>query len=182
MVLIWIQKKILERLGYLVDTSITPMVSWKDQNGPSFLDYRANPFWFGDPKSSLLEVPVTIGLTKNISKLFEKIYLNIPKCTRIKGILSKDYLNLIDLVWIYPVLFSEKEMILLVDTLMKKSLSVFNVFFHSSEFKTGESLYSKTDEDVNKYFERLEIFLDYMVNKKNVRSVTLSGYRDLHKD
>ena len=124
--------KAIQQLGYLVDTSITPMVSWKKDNGPSFLDYRANPFWLNHSKSRILEVPVTIGLNRKVPGFIEKMYLRIPKFARVRGLLSKDYLNLIDLVWLYPALFSERDMISVVDVMLKKSINVFNIFFHKS--------------------------------------------------
>ena len=173
-------KNILERLGYLVDTSVTPMVSWESQNGPSFLNYKVDPFWFGNPKSSLFEIPVTIGLTKNIGHLLERAYLKIPRFTKLRGLLSKDYLSLIDFVWLYPVLFSDEEMISLVNTLIKRPINVFNVFFHSSELKAGESIYTKSDADVDQYLKRMDRFFDYTINKKGMKSVTLSEYREIY--
>ncbi len=173
---------ILYRLGYLVDSSITPMVSWEKQDGPSFLDYRARPFWLSHSNNKILEVPVTIGLNRNMPEFLEKIYLHLPKSTRIKGLLSKDYLNLVDLIWLYPTLFSDKEMISLVDTMIEKSVKVFNMFFHSSEIKVGESIYIKTEDDLKKFFKHADIFFDYIINDKKMKSVTLTEYRDLHKD
>jgi len=175
-------RDILIELGYIVDTSISPMVSWQKQNGPSFLHYRARPFWMSSSGKRLLEVPVSIGLNRNLPELLHKVYLRIPKITKIRGLLSKDYLNFLDLVWLYPALFSEKEMMALVDVMMKKSMNVFNMFFHSSEIKTGESIYTKTEEDLKKYLERLDIFFNYTINEKCMKSVTLSEYGRVHDE
>ncbi|MFQ5901794.1 MAG: hypothetical protein ACE5IH_09595, partial [Thermodesulfobacteriota bacterium] len=171
-------KNILERLGYIVDSSVTPMVSWTGNNGPSFLDYRARPFYFAE--TGIFEIPVTIGLNRNISRISENIFLHIPKFTRIRGLLSKDYLNLVDLIWLYPAMFSEKEMISLVETMIQKSINVFNMFFHSNEIKAGESIYTKTEDELERYLRRLEIFFDYAMNEKRMESVTLSEYRESH--
>ncbi len=173
-------KDMLIRLGYLVDSSISPMVSWKKDKGPSFLNYRAKPFWMGNSGSKILEVPVTIGLSRNLPGLLEKIYLRLPRVTRIRGLLSKDHLNLLDLFWLYPALFSEKDMIALVDVMIKKPVNVFNVFFHSSEIKTGESIYTRTENELKEYYRRLDLFFDYAVNEKEMKSITLSEYRNHH--
>jgi hypothetical protein len=175
-------KDILARLGYLVDTSISPMVSWEDDNGPSFLEYRAQPFWMDVSGRRILEVPVTIGLNRNVSKLLEKVYLRIPKFTRIRGMLSRDYMNILDLIWLYPALFTEKEMMGLVEVMIAKGVNVFNVFFHSSEISPGESIYTKTEDDRRMYLSRLERFLDYAINGMDMRSVTLSEYRNLYQE
>lgn len=171
-------KDILISLGYLVDTSISPMISWEEDNGPSFLNYRASPFWMHNAESKILEVPVTIGLSRDLPGWIEKIYLRLPAFTRIRGLLSRDYLKLVDLFWLYPAVFTETEMITLVDVMIEKSLDVFNVFFHSSEIEPGESIYTRTEEDVKKYFKRLEIFFDYVINEVKMKSVTLSEYRE----
>lgn len=173
-------KDILMRLGYLVDSSVSPMISWEDDNGPSYLDYRARPFWMTDGDNRLLQVPVSIGLSRNIPEFLEGIYLRIPKFTRIRGLLSRDYLNLLDLIWLYPSVNSEKEMVQLVEVMMKKSINVFNLFFHSSEIKAGESIYARTEEELNNYLRRLDMFLEYAVNKKGMKSVTLSEYREIY--
>lgn len=71
-------------------------------------------------------------------------------------------------------------MIALVDVMIEKSINVFNVFFHSSEIKAGESIYTKTEDELKKYFERLDIFFNYTINEKKMKSVTLSEYRSLN--
>ncbi len=174
-------KDILNRLGYLVDSSISPMVSWKEDNGPSYLNYRAKPFWLECSDSKILEVPVTIGLNINVPEVLEKLYLRLPRFTKLRGLLSKDYLNIMDIIWLYPAVFSEQEMIALVDAMMKKSLNVFNVFFHSSEIMVGESIYTKSEEELKNYLNRLELIIDYAINEKRMRSVTLSEYRDYYE-
>jgi len=60
----------LERLGYHVDSSVTPRIDWSPKGGPDFRGFPDQPYFIdtvgGDFKkkggsSSLLEVPVTIG-------------------------------------------------------------------------------------------------------------------------
>ena len=167
---------ILRRLGYLVDSSVTPMVSWENQNGPSFLDYRVEPFLIDHSACEILEVPVTISLNKNLPGILEKVYLSIPKFTKIRGLLSKDYLNIVDLVWLYPVLFTSREMIQLSDVLIKRDVNVLNMFFHSSELVSGESIYHKTEKDVERFFDRLKTYFDYIFSKYSIKAKTLSEY------
>jgi hypothetical protein len=175
-------KDILARLGYLVDSSITPMVSWKWDNGPSFLNYRSRPFWMDCREGKILEVPVTIGLNRHIPEIFKKIYLRAARFNKINRLLGKDYLNLLDVIWLYPTHFTEKEMLNLVDVMIANSQDVFNVFFHSNEIKAGESGFIRTEEDVKNFFKRLEIFFDHVINGKKMKSVTLSQYRNLYKN
>ncbi len=173
---------ILSRLGYLVDSSVSPMVSWEEGNGPSFFNYRSRPFWWNNAGAVLLEVPITIGLNRKVPEILEKLYLRIPRYTRLRGLLSREYLNIIDLFWLYPAVSSAEEMMLLVDVMIDKSINVLNVFFHSSEIKAGESIYTKTEEELQEYFNRLDKLFDYAINTKKVKSVTLSEYRLLNDE
>ena len=48
---------LLERLGFLIDTSIAPRTNLGAEGGPDFSDFDVRPFWFGTTRR-LLELPV----------------------------------------------------------------------------------------------------------------------------
>ncbi len=174
---------ILSELGYSVDTSITPLWSWKDINGPSFLYDSVEPHFLKDKYEddllkSFLEVPVSIALTKNLTGFMKRAYLNLPRFTKIRGLLSKDYLNIIDTIWLYPVLYTSEEMIRLSDILVNRGNRVLNMFFHSNEIKAGESIYHKSEKDISQFFDRLKRYFDCLFSKYKVKSLTLSELKD----
>jgi len=49
----------LKKLGYKVDSSVTPNIDWSGQKGPNFQNYPDQPYFID--KSDLLEIPLTIG-------------------------------------------------------------------------------------------------------------------------
>ncbi|KPK02995.1 MAG: hypothetical protein AMK71_00345 [Nitrospira bacterium SG8_35_4] len=174
---------ILRDLGYMVDTSITPLRSWENINGPNFLYDRIEPHFlnekYGDDSlSELVEVPVSIALTKNLTGLLKRLYLTLPKVTRIRGLLSKDYLNIIDMIWLYPVLYTAEEMTRLSDILVGRGNRVLNMFFHSNEIKVGESIYHKTERDIAGFYDKLKYYFDYIFSRYRVQSRTLKEYRN----
>ena len=75
--------KNLYKLGYRIDTSITPFVDWRDDHGPDFSDILPLPFKFScenvygeTPNGFMLEVPVTIGFSQKFF-CFATIYLRL---------------------------------------------------------------------------------------------------------
>ena len=101
----------LIRLGYEVDTSVTPLSEHTDDGGPDFrgapqLPYRPSADDLrrrGD--LGILEIPVSVALTHRLPNLFRQAYVHIPKRTRIRGLLSRDFLRVVDFAWLYPVRF-----------------------------------------------------------------------------
>jgi len=64
----------LMNFGYLVDTSVTPHISWKDAGGPDFRGFPDQPYFIKSPDGldCLLEVPVSVIFLNNIYKFFNK--------------------------------------------------------------------------------------------------------------
>lgn len=174
---------ILKNLGYKVDTSVTPLHSWKCYNGPSFLYDRVEPHtlmekYKNDALESFLEIPVSIALTRELG-MFKCIYLNLPHFTKIRGLLGNKYLNIVDLIWLYPVLYTHQEMIKLSEALVKRKVNVLNMFLHSNELKAGESVYHKTEKDIDNYFDRMKYYFDYVFSNFTIKSRTLSEYYNI---
>jgi hypothetical protein len=131
----------LEKLGYLVDTSVTPYIRWKNKQG--VLDFKRAPLkpYYPDNKrditstgeSNVLEVPVSIA----------------------KRLLSRP-------IWLRPYQSSVREMISVLDFLESKSGAerVFaNMMFHSMEVVPKASPYPQTQVEVEQYVSDLgEVF------------------------
>ncbi len=171
---------ILKKLGYKVDTSVTPLTSWTCNNGPSFLHDRVEPHtlmekYNQDDLESFLEIPVSIALTRDLG-IFKGVYLNLPRYTKIRGLLGSKYLNIVDLIWLYPAFYSYQEMIKLSEVLVERKVHVLNMFLHSNELKAGESVYHKTEEDINNYFDRMKYYFDYLFSNFTIKARTLSEY------
>src|SRR4051794_25184853 len=53
---------LLAELGYTVDTTVTPYVSWRIEHGPDFARHRRKPYKV--PDADIREAPLTIGLNR----------------------------------------------------------------------------------------------------------------------
>lgn len=151
----------LEKLGYSIDTSITPYVDWRDVDKE--MDFRLapdQPYWVdkenitrkGD--SGIFEVPVSI----------------CPRFLR-RGL------------WLEPAFTSFENMRSVVNSLSKrhnsKNIIVYNMMFHSMEIYKGTSPFSDTERKLNIILDRLKRFFEYC-SAKNIIYATLSEIKDCY--
>lgn len=172
----------LEELGYLIETSVTPLTSWEEEGGPDYRDGQLLPYHPSyldvtrDGNSRLLEVPVTITLTRQVPDWVRWAYVRIPRFTRLRGLLSRDRLNVLDVVWAYPAEFRTEEMITAGDIAIRSGAPVVNFFMHSNEVWPGQSPYCKNERDLDDYFERLRAALEELVVGRGLVPRTLREF------
>lgn len=149
-------------LGYIVDTSVTPRVSWTGIGGQDFRKSGDQPYFidFDNDSKRILEVPVSIGYTGIIDRLRHR-----P-------------------VWLRPSFSDEAKMRSLVDGLVRRHKAedfiVLNIMFHNMEFYPGASPYAQSEKDCSALLGRLEDIIKYCKGLGAV-SCRLSEIRDLYK-
>lgn len=162
--------KVLAKLGYAIDTSITPYKDWFSNNGPDFSSCSPEPYIFSEndifiPRAdgSLVEIPLSIGfLQKNFTttNFLHKFFSKNPlKWLKIVGILEN--LHLMNMVWLCPELNTENQMIGLTKVLMEKKYSIINMMFHSTSLKAGYNNFVKTKKEEDRMFHRIGAFLQF---------------------
>lgn len=145
--------KSLEKLGYIVDTSVTPHISWKNKQG--VVDFSKAPLHPYHPDTSL-----------DIAKEGKSNIIEMP-VTIIKRFFSSP-------IWLRPFYSSAKEMINLMDFMEKKERGkdVFlNMMFHSMEIIPKASPYPQIKEEVEKYLDNL----GYIFREAQRRGYTFLG-------
>lgn len=162
-------RKVLKELGYLVDTSVTPTMSWSSDGGPDFSGIKnTQPYIL----EGILEVPISIAV-KGASFAG---YNGLPP--KIKGILRR--LGIVKTVWLRPSFSSFEEMKWLADSLLDRGVSVFTMMFHSNELLAGTSPYIKTEKEAELFFWKLDKILDYLMNQRKLESKTLSELYNIY--
>jgi hypothetical protein len=167
---------LLADFGYEADTSITPMVDWREQGGPNFLDEHVQPRILMAGQPPVVEVPVSVAFTRRLPPLLQRLYLRAPRRLHLRGLLGSDYLNWIDLAWLYPACFTRDQMIAGCDRLVADGVPVLNIFLHSSELAPGESPYTRTPEEVRAYLERLFDLVEHARQRHAARGETLAEF------
>ena len=166
-------------LGYRVDTSITPLVDHSPDGGPDFrhaprFPYRPDAADVARPGGlPIVEIPVSIATTRKLPGALQRAYVRLPRVTRLRGLLSADYLGLVDFAWLYPVRFELELMQRAADVLVAQGSPVLNVFLHSSELAPGVSGRIRTPEDVDACLGRLRALLAHCIERHGARPATL---------
>lgn len=156
--------RLLEKYGYKVDCSVTPLISWEDhpgETGEKGTNYKESNKNTGYITENILEVPMSI---RKINKDYG---------LSIKGILKKLFLN--RPTWMRPSNESLENLKRLADYIYKeKETDYLEFMIHSSEFMPGGSPYFKTKEDVEKLYQKLEKLFEYLSEKYT--GITLKEY------
>lgn len=165
---------ILERLGYLVDTSVDPLFNETRKGGPSFAGATVSPYWpdRGDllrpGTSNVLEIPVSSATAPALPKTLERLFTSLP------AIPWRGYFKRLGLraVWLRPSYSNVDDAKGLASALVARGVPTLNMLFHSSELVPGGSPYNRTAADVDRFFERLERVFEHIMKRLEARGVT----------
>lgn len=178
-----IAKAIIE-LDYVIDTSVTPFVSWHEYFGPSFLNAPYYPYWIDPSKDilsnsntgRLLEIPVTIGFNRTnfkfSNKLFEVLGKSMFTSLRLRGLAYK--LGLLQKIWLSPEMSNHIEMRKLVNIYVKKNINIINLMFHSTTLVPGLTPFVKNSTDQKKFYQTLRMFFKSILEDYNIKPVFIS--------
>ncbi len=173
--------KILEDLGYLVDSSVTPYFTWKFPN--HILDYKTAldvPYFTSaenllvQGKMRLLQVPVTI--VSHYGHMFNKSSPYLPGFA--KEILIK--IPLWRPMWLRPTYSDFNQMKHVIDTYISSHSDeqdiVLNMMFHSVEILPEENPYNFDQKRIGLFLNNMEKTFEYM----HKRGVKFLGLSDIH--
>jgi hypothetical protein len=178
-------------LGYVVDCSVTPLVSWEHTpgaaaGGPDFRTASAAPY-FLDPndvcrsgESQLLEVPVTILFTKRSldrSKWLQDLYFRYRRTLPLKAISKAVGL---DPQWFRPFPHMSSERLKTVYEVGRDAgLPAVEMMFHSSELMPGGSPYHRNESAIEVLYQKLERVFDHLQGE-GCTGVTLTEFAQKH--
>jgi peptidoglycan/xylan/chitin deacetylase (PgdA/CDA1 family) len=172
--------RILEKLGYRVDTSVDPLFNERRKGGPSFAGAPVSPYWpsHADVRhaghSTVLEIPVSSSTAPWLPKILEKQFASLPAIPW-RGVLKRLGIRA---VWLRPSYSSVEDAKALASSLVARSVPTLNMLFHSSELIPGGSPYNKDAADVDRFFDRLEQTFDHIVKRLQARGVTYAECAD----
>jgi len=173
----------LLRLGYRIDTSVTPYTSWAQSSGPDFSCFSPQPYAFApnayrDRCSTdvLAEIPATIGYLHGEFQACAKFagrLTHAPFCGfKLGGLLS--WMHLLRKVWLSPEMETLARMIQLVRQMQIQQFELLNLVFHSSALMEGCGPFVRSRADEQAFLRRLRTFLDHAV-KEGIVCVSLSA-------
>ncbi len=185
--------RVLERLGYKVDTSVVPLVDWGEtmglphsENGRGGIDYRLAPRHPYHPDyvnvtkeghARLVEMPVSVAFNRRVSEFVRRRYGELPhivhRLFRKSGVFRP--------IWALPAEQREPELLRMIDLLVLEGAGLINIALHSSELMLDGSPKSRTGARVDEIFRRIEAILAALACEDRTVFATLSSAARAHE-
>jgi hypothetical protein len=167
--------RVIEDLGFEVDQSIMPRFDFSSEQGPSFVDYSPEPFFFGERR--LLALPATcehLGVAGRAAPALYRL-ASSPRWSwiRLGGVLTR--LRIADRLLLSPEGFTAGEMKRIAKTLIDGGLRTLTMTLHSPSVEPGHTPYVRTERDLEQFLDTIESFLEYFMG-------TLAGVTSTPQD
>ena len=170
----------LERLGYLVESSVAPLFYESHKGGPEFVEAPLTPYFLAydsatrPGSSGVLEVPVSAALNRRLPKVLQYAYARAPRPYTTKRVLRA--VRLLRMRWLRPSYSSLEDMTALARDLASRGEPVLNLLFHSSEAIVGGSPYNRTQGELDAFCDRLARFLAFATRELGARPATFAEF------
>jgi hypothetical protein len=174
----------LVKMGYLVDCSVTPGVSYKNdkgagkgKGGPDYRYFPQRPYFLdlncvkntGD--SPMLEVPLTLKPNYQVAvQAFHDAIGDYLIAKAFRRIVGPPH------IWLRPDGSNGEEMVSLVDWAVRQQFPVLEFMLHSSELMPGGSPIFKTAEQIERLYQDLRKLFASLARVGAV-GMTLAEYR-----
>lgn len=159
----------LEQAGFRVDSSVTPLLSWREYGGPSFVHaplcvYRPSPTDPCTPASDgkLVEVPLTIGFTRfrqaHWRGLAKSLYGPFAQQMHLPGLANHAF----DLrrVILSPETDTVPDMLAASRRIIDEGGHHLHMFFHSNSLVPGLTPFVRTTKDLDALYASVERYVD----------------------
>ncbi len=155
---------LLERLGFLIDTSIAPRTDFGAEGGPDFSDIGARPFWFG-LRRRMLEVPVCRDVVGFAGTAAPRLYRPLagPDSSSLRAALS--WLRLAERITLSPEGNDTAAMRRLIRGELAAGQRVLTMSFHSSSLAVGHNPYVRSRAELHQFYDRLSAVLDGLARR-----------------
>jgi len=156
--------RVLEGLGYTVDTSVDPLFNERRKGGPIFSGAALRPYHpdYADVRRSgrarLLEIPISAATLPALPKSLERLYAELPPLPW-RGALKRLGLRA---VWLRPSYSPLPDMVRFASSLAARRAPCFNIIFHSSEILPGGSPYTPDQASVDRFLDSLRRLLEHL--------------------
>ena len=182
--------RILEELGYVVDTSVTPLWSWQEASpngglrGPDFRHAPLEPY-FPDYEdltrpgaSKILEVPTSYFISRPLPRRMAMWLARRPRNHSLVRALR--WSGLVRHGWLRPGRdVTASQLVGTAKALLAAGLNVLNVMFHSSEMAAGTSPATRTAAAVDDSYRQMEMLFGFLIHQARAKPVGLCELREV---
>ena len=160
----------LGALGFEVDCSVNPTMDFSDVDGPSFVEFRPDPFWRRTEQRELLFLPCTVGFVGALGSQAGPAMHRLasgPRLTRVRGVGVLARLGLTNKVMLSPEGNTANEMMALARRLARAGLRTFALTFHSPSLHPGHTPYVATGADLETFLQSIDRFCEFFCHELN---------------
>ena len=180
--------RVLGRLGYVVDSSVTPLIrhtypGLHDQpGGPDFRSHGLSPFVIqGTGRPGVLEVPLTIVTTYALLRRFPgllSVYRTLP-VRAVRKIFFRRWL-VPQPVWLCPQpQFTQPHLRSALRTSKDGGAPLAIMMLHSSELMPGGSPFRPTEGSIQELLDVLDLFFGFVVESGGLPATLSSAAIEL---
>ena len=155
---------LLEKHGFLVDTSIAPCTSFTDEAGPDYTASDYHVFWFGRTRR-LLELP----LCRSIAGWGGTAAARAYHAPHLPGLLA--WTRCAERITLSPEGNDATAASRLVASLLARGQNVLALSMHSSSFSVGHNPYVRGRPGLHLFYDRLSAILAMLADRFAVRFV-----------
>jgi len=171
-------QQVLIELGYEIDTSYVPHVSFASDGGPRYYNTPDQPFWLNEA-AQLLEVPLTSGFIGQLAPMGGRVapffddararHLHFPGLLAKSGLLARSRLT--------PEGVSAAEQCSLLSSMAAQGREVFVLTYHSPSLGVGHTPYVQTQAELADFVTRIETVLRFFREELGGQFTTLTALR-----
>lgn len=155
-------QEVLADLGYRIDCSIVPHVSFSRDGGPVFYGKPDLPYWL-DRRRRLLEIPVTSGYAGLLAGLGPRVagLFDNPRAERLRlpGLLARS--GLLERSRLTPEGATAAEQCRLLRSLTARGAILFTLVYHSPSLAPGNTPYVRSAAERDAFLATIEQVLTY---------------------
>jgi hypothetical protein len=158
----------LHECGYVVDSSVTPLLDWTAVGGPDFTRAPRRPYRFAPhdplepaPHGSMVEVPATVGFIRGrqdrMAAIRRRLAAGPLRRLRVLGLL--DRIGIVRRRRLSPEGATGDEMVRLTAALARAGEPIIGITFHSCTLLPGATPYVRSEAERTAFLGRLDTVL-----------------------
>lgn len=162
---------LLEKHGFVVDTSLAPCTSFAVEGGPDFSACDYDTFWFGRSRR-MLELPLCRSVTGWGGQPAGRAYrwlagaeANHPSL-HLAGLLAR--MRCAERITLSPEGNDATAAARLVGSLLRRGRNVLALSLHSSSLRVGQNPYVRNKADLHLFYDQFSAILDTLAERFGV--------------
>jgi hypothetical protein len=170
--------------GIYVDSSVTPLLSWESNGGPSFIGAPSRLYRLdgrGDIRipvdsGELVEVPITVGFTRFSPSSWARIAesLAAPGARSVHALGIASHLGFLRRVVLSPETHSVGDMLRVSRRFIHAGAPFLHLFFHSNSLQAGLTPFVRTEGDLDHLYDSLRRYVEGLQRMADVDFYTVS--------